>query len=84
MVRPWPFFRCAGVQRDGAGLQIDVAPLERQDFRLHPPAGQIGELRDRLQGWPQLALHRRELVRLEESHPDVVLSQHRNIGPMGV
>src|SRR4029079_8770450 len=32
-------FRHAGLKPDTAGLEIDLSPLERQDFPRNPPAG---------------------------------------------
>jgi hypothetical protein len=49
-----------------AGAEIDLAPLERQDLAVDPPAGDVGERRRRPNGFRELRQRRQELITLGE------------------
>jgi hypothetical protein len=67
--------RAPGVQPDFPGLQIDVAPLQRQNFAVDPPARDVRELHDWAQGGRQMREQARELVEFKEPSARIVLAQ---------
>jgi hypothetical protein len=70
--------RRARIERDRAGLQIDLAPFEADDFAASPTR-QVHERDERLHVRWQASADRLELLALEEPRPDVVLAQHRDV-----
>ena len=65
--------RGAGLQPDGARLEVDLSPLERQHLAPDPPARDIGECHDRPCVLGQVPSHGLVLIALEEALADVVL-----------
>ena len=58
--------RGARLQANGAGVQVHLAPLEGQDFALHPPAERVGDAYGHLEVRAEVPLHGVELRPLEE------------------
>jgi hypothetical protein len=56
-----------------------LAPLERQDFAVDPPASEVGERRRRPNRFRKLRQHRQELITLEDPDADVVFLQKRDV-----
>ena len=68
-----------GIQAHRASLEIDLAPLERQDLALDAPAGHEGEPHDSLQRLRQMTADNLDHRIIEESRPNVTLLQKRNL-----
>jgi hypothetical protein len=58
-----------------------MGPLAGEQLRPDAPAGDVGDLENRLQIVRQMGEHGSELARLEETLAHVVLTQHRHVRP---
>jgi hypothetical protein len=67
------------VQPNLPGLEVDVAPFERQDFARRLPPGDVGKRGHALKVLFEVVPDALELILFEESFPDVALLQLRDI-----
>jgi hypothetical protein len=78
-VRPSLFLVVPTSGRTMPALEVDLAPLQRQDLALESPTREVGERRWRPSVLGQVSAHRLELLALEESTPGVVLPGHLDV-----
>ena len=72
--------RCPRIEPHLAHGEVHLPQLERQDLAPRPPPSRVGERRHTAERERQVRLDTLELLPLEESRPDVVLLQHRDVG----
>jgi len=70
----------AGLKANDPSLQVDLVPLHGEHFAVDAPARDVGERHRPAEILGQMPPHALELVPLEESLANVVLSQHRDRG----
>jgi hypothetical protein len=77
-----PVLGCLRVEPDFAGVEVDLAPLEREHFRRDAPARDVSKLDHRPQRLWQVRENVLKHLELEETLSRVSFLEHRNVRTM--
>jgi hypothetical protein len=68
--------RLASLQTEGPSVEVDMVPLAREEFRIHTPSSDVGDVDDGTSVNRQFSKNGLECVALEKPLATVLLLEH--------